>query len=51
VEWVTALRGIEVLERIGTPEASAHLKEMAAGGDAPPTRVAKEALGRLKKEN
>jgi WD40 repeat protein len=51
VEWVTALRGIEVLERIGTPEASAHLKELAAGGDAPPTRVAKEALGRLKREN
>jgi hypothetical protein len=40
------LRGIELLERIGNPDAIAQLKEMAAGGDAPPTRVAREALGR-----
>jgi WD40 repeat protein len=51
VEWVTALRGIEALERIATPEAAAHLKELAAGGDAPPTRMAREAVGRLRKEN
>jgi WD40 repeat protein len=49
IEWIRALRGVEVLERIGSPEATAHLKALAAGGDAPPTRVAKEALGRLKK--
>jgi|GEM_PF-2341745 len=48
-EWIRPLRGVEVLERIGTDEAAAHLRELAAGGDAPPTRVAKEALGRLKK--
>jgi WD40 repeat protein len=47
VEWVRPLRGIELLERIGTPEAVAHLKELAGGGDAPPTRAAKDALGRL----
>jgi HEAT repeat protein len=46
-EWVRSLRAVEALERIGTPDAVAHLKELAAGGDAPPTRVAKEALGRL----
>jgi hypothetical protein len=46
-EWVQSLRGVEALERIGTPEAVAHLKDLAAGGDAPPTRVAREALGRL----
>jgi hypothetical protein len=46
-EWVQRLRGVEALERIGTPDAVAHLKELAAGGDAPPTRAAKEALGRL----
>jgi tetratricopeptide (TPR) repeat protein len=46
-EWVRPLRAVEALERIGTPDAVAHLKELAAGGDAPPTRVAKEALGRL----
>ena len=46
-EWLRPLRAVEALERIGTPDAVAHLKEVAAGGDAPPTRVAKEALGRL----
>lgn len=46
-EWVRPLRGVELLERIGTPEAAAQLKDLAAGGDAPPTRIAKEALGRL----
>ena len=46
-EWMRPLRAVEALERIGTPDAVAHLKELAAGGDAPPTRVAKEALARL----
>lgn len=46
-EWVRPLRAVEALERIGTPDAVGHLKELAAGGDAPPTRGAKEALGRL----
>ena len=49
IEWIRPLRGVEVLERIGTREAAAAPAELAAGGDAPPTRVAKEALGRLKK--
>jgi WD40 repeat protein len=48
-EWLRPLRAVEVLERIGTDEAAAHLREVAAGGDAPPTRVAKEAITRLKK--
>jgi WD40 repeat protein len=46
-EWLRPLRGVEVLERIGTAEAIAHLKLLADGGDAPPTRIAKEAIGRL----
>lgn len=46
-EWVRSLRAVEALERIGTPDAVAHLKDLAAGGDAPPTRGAREALGRL----
>jgi WD40 repeat protein len=47
VEWVRPLRAVELLERIATPDAVAHLKSIAAGGDAPPTRGAREALGRL----
>jgi hypothetical protein len=46
-EWVRPLRAIEALERIGNADAAAHLKELASGGDAPPTRAAREALGRL----
>jgi HEAT repeat protein len=46
-EWVRPLRAVEALERIGTPDAVAHLKDLAAGGDTPPTRMAREALGRL----
>jgi WD40 repeat protein len=46
-EWIRPLRAVEALERIGNPDAVAHLKLVAAGGDAPPTRAAKEALGRL----
>jgi hypothetical protein len=38
-----------LLEHIGTPEAVAILKDMASGHpDAQPTRVAREALDRLK---
>lgn len=46
-EWVRPLRGVELLERIGSPEAVEQLKQLAAGGDAPPTRVARDALARL----
>lgn len=46
-EWVRPLRGVELLERIGTPDAVAQLKDLAGGGDAPPTRFAREAMGRL----
>jgi WD40 repeat protein len=46
-EWVRPLRAIEVLERVGSPEAVAHLKVVAGGGDAATTRAAKAALGRL----
>jgi hypothetical protein len=43
------LRAVEVLERIGSPEAIAILKELAAGApEAPPTPQAKSALERLK---
>ena len=46
-DWVRPLRGVEALERIGNADALAHLKELAGGGDSPPTRAAKEAVGRL----
>jgi hypothetical protein len=38
---------VEALERIGNADALAHLKAVAGGGDAPPTRAAREALNRL----
>jgi RNA polymerase sigma factor (sigma-70 family) len=42
------LRALEVLERIGTPEAQRVLRSIANGvPDAPPTVEAKAALGRL----
>ena len=45
------LRGVQVLERIGSPEAKALLKELAGGVDgARLTIAAKEALGRLREE-
>jgi WD40 repeat protein len=47
VEWLRPLRAVEALERIGNADALAHLKAVAGGGDAPPTRAAKEALNRL----
>jgi WD40 repeat protein len=46
-EGVRPLRVVEVLERIGSAEAVAHLKALAGGGDAPSTRAARAALGRL----
>jgi WD40 repeat protein len=46
-EWVRPLRVVEVLERIGSAEAVAHLKVLAGGVDAPSTRAARAALSRL----
>lgn len=48
-EWLRPLRAIEVLERSGTPDAKRLLQELAAGGDAPSTRMAQEAVRRLAK--
>ena len=45
--WLAQLRSIEVLERIASPAAIEHLKSLAAGGDAPPTLAAKQAVERL----
>jgi WD40 repeat protein len=45
--WLAQLRAIEVLERIGAPQAVEHLKALAAGDDSPPTAAAKQALDRL----
>jgi WD40 repeat protein len=48
--WWQSLRGIEVLERIGTPEAKELLAALAKGAEAAPsTRMAAEALERLRK--
>jgi WD40 repeat protein len=48
--WLQSLRGIEVLERMGTPETKQLLAALAKGApSAPPTRVAAEALQRLQK--
>ena len=47
-KWTRAVRAILLLEHIGTPDAVAILKDMAAGHpDAQPTKVAGEALVRL----
>ena len=47
-DWLLHLRGIEVLERIGTPEAKGVLSEIAEGApEEVPTRAAKSALARL----
>ncbi len=47
-KWTRAVRSIMLLEHIGTPEAVAILKAMAAGHpDAQPTKVAAEALARV----
>lgn len=46
--YVRPLRGIEVLERLNTPEAKAHLKRLAEGASgAVPTIAAGAALKRL----
>jgi WD40 repeat protein len=48
--WWQSLRGIEVLERIGSPEAKELLASLAKGAEgAPSTRMAAEALERLRK--
>lgn len=47
-DWLLQLRGIEVLERIGTTEAKGVLTEIAEGApEEVPTRAAKSALARL----
>jgi len=47
-EELRAVRAVEVLERVGTPEARQLLGQLAAGAaPAPATRHAKEALRRL----
>jgi hypothetical protein len=47
-KWTRAVRGIVLLEHIGTPDAVAILKDMATGHpDAQPTKVARDALKRL----
>jgi WD40 repeat protein len=48
LEVVRPLRAVEVLERLGTPEAKKVLEALAKGqAEAPLTVAAKEALGRL----
>jgi hypothetical protein len=48
-KWTRAVRAILVLEHVGTPGAVAFLKDMASGHpDAQPTKVAKEAILRLR---
>jgi hypothetical protein len=47
-KWTRAVRAIVLLEHIGTPDATAILKDMATGHpDAYPSKVAKEALKNL----
>jgi hypothetical protein len=44
-KWTRAVRAIVLLEHIGTPDATAIIKDMATGHpDAYPTKVAKEAV-------
>lgn len=48
--WVRAVRAVNLLEHLGTPEARQILQAIAAGeSDALPTVAAREALERLKK--
>jgi hypothetical protein len=47
-KWTRAVRAIVLLEHIGTPDATAIIKDMATGHpDAYPSKVAKEALKTL----
>ena len=49
-EVVRTLRALEVLEALGTPEATAFVSKLAAGPpDARLTRLAKESLARLQR--
>lgn len=48
--WVRAVRAVNLLEHLGTPEARQILETIAAGeADALPTVAAREALERMKK--
>jgi hypothetical protein len=47
-KWTRAVRAIVLLERIGTPDAVAIIKDMASGHvDAQPTKMAQQSLVRL----
>jgi HEAT repeat protein len=49
-QWLRAGRAALILEHLGTPEAQAILQSLASGeSDALPTRAAREALDRMKK--
>ncbi len=49
--WVRAGRAIGVLEFLATPEAVKHLEALSLGDDnAPPTKLAQDALARLKRK-
>jgi hypothetical protein len=49
VAWTRAVRGVAILEQIGTPEARMVLRQLAAGHpDAFPTKAARKSLLRLK---
>ena len=47
-KWTRAVRGIILLEHIGTPDAVAVLRDISQGHpDAQPTKLASEALDRI----
>jgi len=48
IEEVRAVRGVEVLERIGTPEAQKVLEEFARAGESRLSAEARAAAERLK---
>ncbi len=51
-KWTRAVRAVALLEFFGTPDAVALLKDLATGHpDAQPTKMAKEALDRLKEKS
>ncbi len=48
--WIRAMRGVAVLEHLGTPAAVTVLEQLARGhAEAAPTKAAKASLDRLKK--